>query len=70
MTNIQDIIEDENGGSTVATFSVPEWLTFKKRLLLRKKEISETQSRKLEMKEKILIQDTLRVSIKQKIQPL
>ena len=30
----------------------------------------ETQSRKLEMKEKILIQDTLRVSSKQKIKPL
>ena len=70
MTSIQDIIEDEDAGSTVATFSVPEWLTFKKRLLLWKKEISETQRRKLEMKEKILIQYTLRVSSKQKIQPL
>ena len=47
-----------------------EWLIFKKRLLLRKREACETQSRKLEMKEKILIQDTLRVSSKQKIQPL
>ena len=70
MLDIQDVIEDEDGGSTTATFTVPEWLIFKMRLLLRKREISETQSRKLEMKEKILIQDTLRVSSKQKIQPL
>ena len=55
MPDVQDIIEDDDGGSAVATFSVPEWLVFKKRFLLRKREISETQSRKMEMREKILI---------------
>ena len=52
------------GVSTTAPFSVAEWLIFKKRLLLRKREMCETQSRKLEMKEMILI------SSKQKNQPL
>ena len=51
-------------------FSVPQWLIFKKRLLLRKRELCETQNRKMEMRQKIMIQDTLRVSSKQKIQPL
>ena len=36
MADIQDVIEDEDGGSTTATFSVPEWLIFKKKLLLRR----------------------------------
>ena len=29
MADIQDIIEDEDGDSTMATFSVPKWLIFK-----------------------------------------
>ena len=70
MDEIQDVIEDDDGGSTTAVFSVPQWLIFKKRLLLRKREMCETQNRKMEMRQKILIQDTLRVSSKQKIQPL
>ena len=45
-------------------------MIFKKRLLLRKREMCETQNRKMEMRQKILIEDTLRVSSKQKIQPL
>ena len=45
-------------------------MIFKKRLLLRKREMCETQNRKMEMRQKILIQDTLHVSRKQKIQPL
>ena len=36
----------------------------------RKREMCETQNRKMEMRQKILIQDTLHVSRKQKIQPL
>ena len=70
MDDIQDVIEDDDGGLTTAAFSVPQWLIFKKRLLLRKRELCETQNRKTEMRQKIMIQDTLRVSSKQKIQPL
>ena len=70
MDEIQDVIEDDDGGSITAVFSVPQWLIFKKRLLLRKREMCETQNRKMEIRQKILIQDTLRVSGKQKIDPL
>ena len=70
MDEIQDVIEDDDGGSITAVFSVPQWLIFKKRLLLQKREMCETQNRKMEIRQKILIQDTLRVSGKQKIDPL
>ena len=63
-----EIIDD--GGITIVTLSVSEWLLFKKRILLRKKEECEALSRKQETREKMLIQDTSRVSSKQKIQPL
>ena len=70
MDDIEDKIEDDDGGSTTASFSVPQWLIFKKRLLLRKRELCKAINRKTEMRQKIMIQDTLRVSSKQKIQPL
>ena len=45
-------------------------LIFKKRLLLRERKMCEIQNRKMDMRHKNLIQDTLHVSSKQKIQPL
>ena len=38
MDDIEDEIEDEDGSSTTASFSVPQWLIFKKRLFLQKRE--------------------------------
>ena len=69
LANMEDEIIDD-GGITIVTLSVSEWLLFKKRILLRKKEKCEALSRKQETRGKMLIQDTLRVSSKQKIQPL
>ena len=50
MDDIEDKIEDDDGGSTTASFSVPQWLIFKKRLLLRKRELCEAINGKTEMK--------------------
>ena len=48
----------------------PQWLISKKRLLLRKREQCEAMNRKTKMRQKMMIQDMLRVSSKQKIPPL
>ena len=65
-----DTIVDEDGGSITSSFTLQEWILYKKRNLLNRKDKLETANREEESKRKMLLQDALRSSNRQKIQKL
>ena len=67
---IRDNILDEDGVSTATSFTLQEWLLYKKRNLLKRKDKQEAVNRGEENKKKMLLQDALRSSNCQKIQKL
>ena len=67
---LSDTIIDEDGGVVTSKFSFQEWLLFKKRNLLTRKDQLEATNREDETKRKMLLQDALRSSNRQKIQKL
>ena len=67
---LTDIIVDEDGGAVTSTFTLRGWLLYKKRTLLGRKDKLEVVNREAETKRKMLLQDALRSSNRQKIQKL
>ena len=68
--SLMDTILDEDGGSITSSFTLQEWILYKKRNLLNRKDKLETANREEESKRKMLLQDELRSSNCQKIQKL
>ena len=67
---LTDIIVDEDGGAVTSTFTLRDWLLYKKRSLLGRKDKLEVVNREAETKRKMLLQDALRSWNRQKIQKL
>ena len=67
---IMDEIIDEDGVHTPTHFTMHSGLLYKKRLILKMRDQYEAKGRKQENRKKILMQDALRNSSKQKIQRL
>ena len=70
MPQISDNITDEDGVITASQFTVQEWLLYKKRSLLKLKDQLEMMNRDQESRKKLMMQDALRSSNRQKIQTL
>ena len=67
---LTDIFLDEDGVAVTSTFTLRDWLLYKKRFLLGRKDKLEVVNREAETKRKMLLQDALRSSNRQKIQKL
>ena len=70
MPEVFDNITDEDGVPTASQFSVQEWLLYRRRSLLNIKDKLEMSNREEENKKKLMMQDALRSSNRQKIQKL
>ena len=70
MPEVFDNITDEDGVATASQFSVQEWLLYRRRSLLNIKDKLEMSNREEENKKKLMMQDALRSSNRQKIQKL
>ena len=68
--DLMDTIVDEDGGTVTSSFTLQEWILYKKMNLLSRKDKLEVANREDETKQKMLLQDALRSSNRQKIQKL
>ena len=67
---LMDFFLDEDGVAVTSTFTLRDWLIYKKRFLPGRKDKLEVVNREAETKRKMLLQDALRSSNHQKIQKL
>ena len=58
--DLMDTIVDEDGGTVTSSFTLQEWILYKKRNLLSRKDKLEVANREDETKRKMLLQDALR----------